>query len=65
VFQGLRPGWSPEILQKELPDIVFLDLVLRRVDGDRVFQYIRSTRRTCHIPIVIVSGTLVEDSRTP
>ena len=59
-FDGME---AMEILQKELPDIVFLDLVMPKIDGDRVFQYIRSHPRTCHIPIVIVSGTLVEDAR--
>ena len=59
-FDGME---AMEILQKELPDIVFLDLVMPKIDGDRVFHYIRSHPRTCHIPIVIVSGTLVEDAR--
>jgi PAS domain S-box-containing protein len=59
-FDGME---AMEALQKELPDIVFLDLVMPKIDGDRVFHYIRDHPRTCHIPIVIVSGTLVEDAR--
>ena len=59
-FDGME---AVERLQKELPDIVFLDLVMPKIDGDRVFHYIRNHPRTCHIPIVIVSGTLVEDAR--
>lgn len=59
-FDGME---AMETLQKELPDIVFLDLVMPKIDGDRVFHYLRSHPRTCHIPIVIVSGTLVEDAR--
>ena len=59
-FDGME---AMEILQKALPDIVFLDLVMPKIDGDRMFQYIRSDPRTAHVPIVIVSGTLVEDAR--
>ncbi|MBP2670181.1 MAG: multi-sensor signal transduction histidine kinase [candidate division NC10 bacterium] len=59
-FDGME---AMEALQTSLPDIVFLDLVMPKIDGDRVFQYIRTHPRTCHIPIVIVSGTLVEDAR--
>jgi len=50
-----------EIVQAELPDVVFLDIVMPKIDGDRLFYYIRNHPRTCHIPIVIVSGTLAED----
>ena len=59
-FDGME---AMEMLQRALPDIVFLDLVMPKIDGDRVFHYIRTHPRTCHIPIVIVSGTLVEDAR--
>ena len=59
-FDGME---AMEMLQKEVPDIVFLDLVMPKIDGDRVFRYIRSHPRTCHVPIVIVSGTLVEDAK--
>jgi signal transduction histidine kinase len=59
-FDGME---AMEALQAELPDIIFLDLVMPKIDGDRVFQYVRNHPRTCHIPIVIVSGTLVEDAR--
>jgi PAS domain S-box-containing protein len=53
-----------EALQgEEIPDIVFLDLVMPKIDGDRVFHYLRSHPRTSGIPVVIVSGTLVEDAR--
>jgi PAS domain S-box-containing protein len=59
-FDGME---AMEVLQNELPDIVFLDLVMPKIDGDRLFQYIRNHPRTSHIPIVIVSGTLVEDAK--
>jgi PAS domain S-box-containing protein len=63
VFKAFDGMEAMEALQKKLPDIVFLDLIMPKIDGDRVFYYIRNHPRTCHIPIVIVSGTLVEDAR--
>jgi two-component system phosphate regulon sensor histidine kinase PhoR len=50
-----------EALKGELPDIVILDMVMPRIDGDRVFQYIRGNPRTGRLPVIILSGTLVED----
>jgi signal transduction histidine kinase len=58
-FDGME---AMEALQAELPDVIFLDLVMPKIDGDRVFYYVRNHPRTCHIPIVVVSGTLVEDA---
>ena len=52
-----------ECVRQEPPDIVFLDLVMPRIDGDRLFHYLRGATRTAHVPIVIVSGTLAEDTR--
>jgi len=50
-----------EALEKRLPDVIFLDIVMPKIDGDRVFRYIRSNPKTAHIPVVIVSGTLAEE----
>jgi PAS domain S-box-containing protein len=50
-----------EALRRDPPDVLFLDLVMPRIDGDRVFHYVRQDPRTAQIPVVIVSGTLAED----
>ena len=60
ILQVVEPVAS--ILAREVPDLVFLDIVMPKIDGDRLFYYIRSHPRTSHIPIVIVSGTLAEDT---
>ena len=50
-----------EFLEQEPPDLVFLDIVMPKIDGDRVCRYIKGTPRLRQIPVVILSGTLVED----
>jgi PAS domain S-box-containing protein len=50
-----------ERLDQDRPDIVILDIVMPKIDGDRVCRYIKSTPRLRQIPVVILSGTLVED----
>jgi signal transduction histidine kinase len=50
-----------DCLEREIPEVVVLDIVMPKIDGDRLCQYIRATPRFRHIPVVILSGTLVED----
>ncbi|MBI2001670.1 MAG: response regulator [candidate division NC10 bacterium] len=50
-----------ELLDGELPDLVVLDIVMPKIDGDRVCQYIKGSPRLRQIPVIILSGTLVED----
>ncbi|MBI4537811.1 MAG: response regulator [candidate division NC10 bacterium] len=57
-YDGLE---AMDALHRTCPDIVFLDMVMPKVDGDQVLRYIRENPATRHIPVVIVSGTLVED----
>ncbi|HWT79751.1 MAG TPA: response regulator, partial [Candidatus Methylomirabilis sp.] len=57
-YDGLE---AMELLDQESPDIVILDIVMPKIDGDRLCRYIKSTPRLSQIPVVILSGTLVED----
>jgi signal transduction histidine kinase len=58
-FDGME---AMEVLGRgDLPDVVFLDIVMPRIDGDRVFEYMRAKPQTSQIPVVILSGTLMED----
>lgn len=50
-----------ELLDGELPDLVVLDIVMPKIDGDRVCQYLKGSPRLRQIPVIILSGTLVED----
>ena len=44
------------MLTDELPDLIFLDVRLPRMDGLSFLERIRATRRTRNIPVVIVSN---------
>jgi len=50
-----------ERLRAGRPDVVILDIVMPRLSGERVFAYIRQHPETKDVPVIIVSGTLVED----
>ncbi len=44
-------------LQKQAPLIVLLDLNLQGIDGYQILQKIKSSPRTCHIPVIILTTT--------
>jgi signal transduction histidine kinase len=52
---------AKEALDREPPDLVVLDIVMPKIDGDRLCQYIKGTPHLRQIPVVILSGTLVEE----
>jgi len=47
-----------------LPDVVFLDLKLPRVDGFQVLKEIRSREKTCHLPVKILTSSSLEEDIT-
>jgi PAS domain S-box-containing protein len=57
-YDGMQ---AMELLDEDRPDLVVLDIVMPKIDGDRLCRYIKSTPRLRQIPVVILSGTLVED----
>jgi PAS domain S-box-containing protein len=50
-----------EQLRAVRPDAVILDIVMPRLSGERVFTFIRTHPETKDVPVIILSGTLVED----
>lgn len=50
------------IIENRVPDLVVLDLMLQSLDGRSVQQELAARAVTRHIPIVIVTGSLLEIS---
>lgn len=61
VFKAYDGMEALDLLPRVRPEVVFLDMVMPKVDGDQVLRVIKGTAATRHIRVVIVSGTLVED----
>ncbi|WP_449427839.1 response regulator [Rhodanobacter umsongensis] len=47
-----------EMARKEIPDLIFLDIVLPGMNGFAVLRALRRDPLTRHIPIVMISGNL-------
>jgi signal transduction histidine kinase/ABC-type sugar transport system substrate-binding protein/AraC-like DNA-binding protein len=45
-----------DLLKKSLPSLIILDLVMPGMDGFEVLETIRASKKTCHIPVVVMSG---------
>ncbi len=51
-----------EAIEKEMPDLVLLDVMLPIVDGFEVCRQIKSNEETRHIPVIMVTAkTSLED----
>ncbi len=48
-----------KILENEIPALILLDLLMPEVDGFTVLERVRGDLRTQHIPVVIISGKLL------
>ena len=45
-----------DIIKKELPDLVLLDLMLPEIDGWNVLQQLRSNEATKEIPVIVLTA---------
>jgi len=50
-----------EVIERERPDLVILDIVMPKIEGDRVCRYLKAAPGLRGIPVVVLSGTLAED----
>jgi len=47
---------------EELPDAILLDLVMPKIDGQRLTRILKTDERYAHIPVVILSGIAAEEN---
>jgi len=45
-----------ELVEKENPDLVLLDLMMPEIDGWEIFQQLRSNNKTENIPVIVISA---------
>ena len=45
-----------ELIEKESPDLVLLDLMMPNIDGWDIYHQIKSNENTNHIPVIIISA---------
>ncbi|WP_165244830.1 response regulator transcription factor [Paludisphaera soli] len=56
-------GEAMEQLGRQVPDVLFLDLMLPDVDGYEVCRAVKSAKATCLVPLVIVSARVAQRNR--
>ena len=47
------------IVQKDMPDLILLDLRLPRMDGDKICAMLKTDDRFKHIPIILFTASVV------
>jgi PAS domain S-box-containing protein len=56
--------YALQMIAKDPPDFILLDIVMEKIGGERVCRYLKAHPRFKHIPLIIVSGVIAEqDSR--
>ncbi len=53
-------GW--QLLREELPDIILSDLMMPNIDGYELCTKVKNNLTTCHIPFVILTARITEES---
>jgi threonine synthase len=56
IFEASNGQEAIELAQKELPDLIILDLMMPEVDGFSVLDALKASPDTAHIPVVVVTA---------
>ena len=51
-----------EVIKKELPNLVIMDMLLPDRDGDQICREIKSDHSIRHIPVLLTTGQMLEQS---
>ncbi len=67
----VREGWTVDVaddgiaalsrIRRVIPDLIILDLMMPNLDGIEVLKLLRSTEVGRRIPVVVATGTRVDD----
>ncbi len=58
---GLTDGEGAlEVIKKESPHLVILDMIMPGKDGTQIFQEMKSDATTRHIPVILSTGQMLE-----
>lgn len=63
VFTATDGNQALEIIQKQVPDVIVLDIRMPKMDGIQVLEILKSQPETSHIPVVVLSGDERERKR--
>jgi len=56
IFTATTGKLGIEIAERELPDVILLDIIMPGMDGYEVCSYLKSQELTSHIPIVMITA---------
>ena len=51
-----------DLIQENMPDLILLDMMLPRIGGMALFQNIRNNKKIKDIPVIFMSGVLIDDT---
>ena len=51
-----------DMVKNDPPDFIILDVVLPKINGLAFIRYLRSIEHTADIPVILVSGEMVDNS---
>jgi len=53
-----------ELLQKNIPDLILLDLLLPKMQGDELCRKLKADSKFKHIPIILFTASVIRPSST-
>lgn len=63
VFSASSGSEGIELINKELPDIILLDMHMPKMSGYEVVQKLRKNEKTKHIPVMAITASVAESNK--